>query len=25
MKMCVVQKIDTNCFSAGHQSSWHSG
>jgi len=24
MKMYIVQKIDTNCFSAGHQSYWHN-
>jgi len=25
MKMRTVQKIDTNCFSARHQRSWHNG
>jgi len=25
MKTRIVHKIDTNCFSARHQRSWHNG
>jgi len=24
MKMRIAHKVDTNCFSARHQRSWHN-